>query len=311
MFEEINLKKAVLQKIKLPGITGSPEIFMLRLDLIHLFVHGNKYFKLKYNLLEAKGSNFNMLLTFGGAYSNHIHAASAAGKIFGFKTIGIIRGEEHLPLNPTLKFASDNGMNLHYISRSEYRLKHTQEFQERLKEKFGNAFIIPEGGTNLNALKGCSEIPQLINIDYDYICTACGTAGTFSGLVAGLDGNKKILGFTVLKNAGFLIDSTQKLVLDYSGKKYLNWEINLDYHFDGYAKINYELIDFINEFEKLNGIPLDPIYTGKMMFGICNLIRKEFFKKGEKIIALHTGGIQGAEGMRSKIDRIINLKKHE
>ncbi len=310
MFEEIDLRKAELHKIKLPGYTTAPEIYMLRLDLIHPQIHGNKFFKMKYNLFEAK-NNYDTILTFGGAYSNHIHAVSAAGKIFGFKTTGIIRGEEHLPLNPTLQYASNNGMNLHYISRSEYRLKQTQEFQGKLKEKFGNVFIIPEGGTNLNAIKGCSEIPQLINIDYDYICTACGTAGTFSGVVAELDGNKKILGFAVLKNAGFLIDTTQKMVLDYSGKKYSNWEIKLDYHFGGYAKINYELIDFINEFEKLNGITLDPVYTGKMMFGIYDLAKKKYFGKENRTIALHTGGLQGCEGMRSKIDRIMNLKKHE
>jgi 1-aminocyclopropane-1-carboxylate deaminase/D-cysteine desulfhydrase-like pyridoxal-dependent ACC family enzyme len=304
LFEEIDLTKAVLHKIKLPGSVTAPEIFILRLDLIHPLIHGNKFFKMKYNLFEAKKNNYHTLLTFGGAYSNHIHAVSAAGIIFDFKTIGIIRGEEHLPMNPTLSFASSNGMNVHYISRSEYRLKHTQEFQDRLKDRFGNVFIIPEGGTNINALKGCTEIPRLINIDYDYICVACGTAGTFSGVTCELNGERKVLGFAVLKGAGFLIDTAQKLIFDYFGKTLSNWDINLDCHFGGYAKINYRLIDFINEFERLNGIQLDPVYTGKMMLGIYDLAHKGYFCKEKRIIALHTGGIQGREGMERRIKKL-------
>ena len=268
LFDEINLNKAVLVEVNFPGITNKQKVYMLRLDLIHPEVHGNKWFKLKYNISYAKENGYNSLLTFGGAYSNHIRATAAAGKLLDIKTIGIIRGEEHLPLNPTLEYAFQNGMDIRYVLRSEYRQKHTSEFQNKMKERFGNIYIIPEGGTNLFAVKGCREIPQLIKEDYDYLCTACGTAGTLSGIVCGLNGNKKVLGFSVLKGGGFLRDNARNLIQEFNKNKLDNWDINLDYHFGGYAKIKYELINFINEFEKVNGIILDPIYTGKMMYGI-------------------------------------------
>ena len=308
LFDEINLNKAVLVEVNFPGITNKQKVYMLRLDLIHPEVHGNKWFKLKYNISYAKENGYNSLLTFGGAYSNHIRATAAAGKLLDIKTIGIIRGEEHLPLNPTLEYAFQNGMDIRYVSRSEYRQKHTSEFQNKMKERFGNIYIIPEGGTNLFAVKGCREIPQLIKEDYDYLCTACGTAGTLSGIVCVLNGNKKVLGFSVLKGGGFLRDNARNLIQEFNKNKLDNWDINLDYHFGGYAKIKYELINFINEFEKVNGIILDPVYTGKMMYGIFDLMRKGFFKNEEKIIALHTGGQQGIAGMRAKINRITLLQ---
>jgi 1-aminocyclopropane-1-carboxylate deaminase/D-cysteine desulfhydrase-like pyridoxal-dependent ACC family enzyme len=305
LFNDIDLSKAELQKIKLPGVENQPEIFLLRLDLIHPLVHGNKFFKMKYNLLEAEKNNFDTLLTFGGAYSNHIHATAAAGKIFGFKIIGIIRGEEHLPLNPTLQFAADNGMKLIYVPRSDYRKKHTEDFLNRIKNQFGNVFIIPEGGTNMLALKGCAEIPGLIKADYDCLCTACGTSGTLSGIVAGLSGSKKVIGFSVLKGGGFLKESTENLVFNFTQKNFSNWSINTDYHFGGYAKINLELVNFLIEFEKLNKITLDPVYTGKMMYGVFDFARKNYFEKEEKIIALHTGGLQGLAGMKNKIAGLL------
>ena len=304
-YKNIELKKAILQEVKLPCTNTGTKFYMKRLDLIHPLINGNKWFKMKYNLLEAEEKGFNTLLTFGGAYSNHIHATAAAGKQFGLKTIGIIRGEEHLPLNPTLQFASEYGMTLHYVSRGEYRNKHTKEFQEKLINEFGNVYIVPEGGTNTLALKGCSGIPGLIENEYDYLCVACGTSGTFSGLAVGLDGGKHLLGFSVLKGGEFLIDQSNELIKQYNGKKYSNTQINLDYHFGGYAKITRGLIEFINEFEKLNGIPLDPVYTGKMMYGIYDLYRNGFFKEGEAIVALHTGGLQGTAGMQKKIKKVL------
>ena len=303
--EIINLEEAVLQEITFPGYNSSSKIFLLRLDQIHPYLNGNKWFKLKYNLKAAAEKNYDTLLTFGGAYSNHIHALSSAGKIFGFKTIGIIRGEERLPLNPTLQFAADNGMKLHYVTRSDYRKKHTEEFQNSLKQKFGNAYVVPEGGTNLLALKGCSEIPSLIQTEYDYLCTACGTAGTLSGLIAGLEGKKNIRGFSVLKDGDFLADNTEKLVEEFVHKKFSNWMINLNYHFGGYAKINRTLIEFMGEFEKLNSVQLDYVYTGKMLYGIFDLLKSGYFKKSGRIVALHTGGVQGNAGMQTKIEKVL------
>ncbi len=301
----IDKDKIYLQEVFFPGEQNGIRIYIKRIDLVHPFISGNKWFKLKYNIIKAREEEYETILTFGGAYSNHVHATAAAGREFGFNTIGIIRGEEHLPLNPTLAFAVQAGMKIFYVNRSGYRSKHLPEFRQRLIEKFGRTYIVPEGGTNLLAVKGSSEIPSLIEIDFDYLCTACGTAGTISGLIAGMDGRKKILGFSVLRGGAFLIKQTEKLLNDYSGKSYSNWSINLDYHFGGYAKINRELVLFIRQFEDLNGILLDPIYTGKMMYGIFDLSRSGCFETGSKIVALHTGGLQGVEGMRQKMNLLL------
>lgn len=296
---------AVISPIKLPGLEDYQNIFIKREDLIHPEISGNKWRKLKYNLLEAERLGKKTLLTFGGAFSNHIYAVAAAGEEYGFRTIGIIRGEEYNPLNPTLQFAINCGMKLHYLNRSAYRNRNDKKFQEELLKEFNSAYLIPEGGSNSFAVKGCAEIINDINIDFDYICCACGTGGTLAGIVAGLNDNKKALGFSVLKNGGFLKEDVKNLIQNYNGKTYGNWDINLDYHFGGYAKINYELISFINGFEKINSIKLDPIYTGKLMFGISDLIKQGFFKKEEKIIAVHTGGLQGIEGMKNKIEKVL------
>lgn len=296
----IKPENAIEEPVILPGINANVKIFIKRLDLIHPHISGNKWFKLKFNLEEAKTKSDDTLLTFGGAYSNHIYAVAAAGKLLGFNTIGIIRGEETLPLNPTLHFAKEQGMQIFYVSRSEYRNKHTKGFQDQLKEKFGNVYIIPEGGTNQLALKGTAEIPELIETDYNYLCTPCGTAGTISGLIAGLKGENNILGFSVLKGGGFLIDNVHTYLNEYCRNAFSNWSINLDYHFGGYAKINKELIKFKDEFKKLNSIPLDYIYTAKMIYGIYDLIKNGYFPNGSSIMALHTGGLQGNAGMENK-----------
>ncbi|KAB2847141.1 MAG: pyridoxal-phosphate dependent enzyme, partial [Melioribacteraceae bacterium] len=224
-----------------------------------------------------------------------------------FKTIGFIRGENYNPLNSTLQFAVNCGMELHYLNRKTYKNRNDKNFQEELLQEFNDAYLVPEGGSNSFAVKGCAEIINDINIDFDYICCACGTGGTLAGIVAGLNDNNKALGFSVLKSGGFLKEDVKNLIESYNGKTYTNWDINLDYHFGGYAKINYELISFINEFEKLNNIKLDLIYTGKLMFGIYDLLKTGFFKKNETIIAVHTGGLQGNEGMKKKIEKVLAL----
>ncbi len=297
---EIDLSKAVLQKIIFPEEVDV-NIFVKRLDLIHPFINGNKWFKLKYNLQYAKENDYITILTFGGAFSNHIHATSAAGKIYGFKTIGIIRGEEHLPLNPTLSFATQNGMKLFYVSRNYYRKKDSDEFKDWLNKKFGDVLIIPEGGSNLLAIKGASEIPNLIETNYDYLVTACGTAGTLSGLIVGLQNNKNALGISILKGAEFLRKNVENFTYKFSREIFTNWKIIHDYHFGGYARINRDLISFIRQIEKLNDIILDPIYTGKMLFAVFDLAKKNFFGINKNIVCLHTGGVQGIEGMKQKM----------
>lgn len=302
----INLNTPILKIedsiIKDTGI----KLFIKREDLNHPELSGNKWYKLKYNLIEAKEKGYNTLLTLGGAYSNHIYATAAAGKIFGFKTIGIIRGEEHLPLNPTLSFAASTGMKIHYVNRKIYREKHSAEFINQLRKKFNGFYLIPEGGSNELAVKGVSEIISTIELDFDYVCCACGTGGTLAGLVAGLKGKKKVLGFSVLKGGSFLLNNVEKLVYDTVRKKYSNWDINLDFHFGGYAKINSELLWFIKRFKEISSIPVEPIYTGKLLYGVYNLILNHFFDKNSKILIIHTGGLQGLPGMKNKLLKINN-----
>lgn len=268
-------------------------LFIKRDDLIDEHLSGNKFFKLKYNLIDAAENNYSTLLSFGGAYSNHIYSLAYAGKIFGFKTIGVIRGEEHLPLNPTLSFAKECGMEFYYLSRSDYRKKYSEEILSRLKKKFGDFYFIPEGGSNFLAVRGCSEIPKRIEANYDYILCACGTGGTIAGIIDGSDEISKVIGVAVLKNASFLKNDISKI----SQTKKSNWEILLDYHFGGYAKFDNELIQFIKYFEKKFNIPLEPIYTGKMLFAIYDLTKKNFFPENCTIVAYHSGGLQGLKGL--------------
>ena len=278
-------------------------LFVKREDLNHEQMSGNKWHKLKYNIQEARNQRKDTLLTFGGAYSNHIYAVAAAGKLFKLNTIGIIRGEEHLPLNPTLSFAKENGMKIHYLDRTSYRIKNSAEILEKLRKKFGDFYLLPEGGTNEFAVKGCSEIISKININYDYICCPCGTGGTLAGLITGLNGDKFALGFAVLKGASFLKENVSSLLNICYHTSLINWDINLDFHFGGYGKFNRQLLDFAERFVSTTGISIEPIYTGKMIFGIYNLITKGFFKPSTRIVALHTGGLQGLKGLQKILHR--------
>jgi 1-aminocyclopropane-1-carboxylate deaminase/D-cysteine desulfhydrase-like pyridoxal-dependent ACC family enzyme len=219
---ELQLNPAPLQRIELSNNSMGVNVFLKREDLLHPIISGNKWRKLKYNLIEAKEKGLKTLLTFGGAYSNHIHATAYAGKLFEFKTIGIIRGEEHLPWNPTIEFAKSQGMEIHYIDRKKYRHKHKKEFLQDLRNNFEEFYLLPEGGTNLLAVKGCSEIIEDIDIEYDYIVTACGTGGTIAGLICGLKGRNKILGIPVLKGADFLLTNIDNYVKDYCNEQYNN-----------------------------------------------------------------------------------------
>ncbi len=301
----INEDAAIILPVKLPNVSSDVKVFMKRIDLVHQVISGNKWYKTKYNIVEMMNQGKETLLTFGGAFSNHIHATVAAGNTFGFKTIGLIRGEEHLPLNETLQYAVDNGMELHYVDRTTFRTRDTKEFTEWIRNKFGDVYILPLGGTNNIALKGCAEIVEQIDINYDYICSASGSGGTFAGIVAGLNGDKKGIVFPALKGGGFLKDTISDLVLNYTGKNFNNWNINTDYHFGGFAKLTKELVKFTREFEKLNGFELDYIYTNKMMFGISELIKSGHFKSGETIIAIHSGGLQGNVAMKEKAKKYL------
>jgi 1-aminocyclopropane-1-carboxylate deaminase/D-cysteine desulfhydrase-like pyridoxal-dependent ACC family enzyme len=303
---KIALQPSPVQEIRDDLFTEkNVRLFIKRDDLLHDQISGNKIRKLKYNLLQAHSEGHHTLLTFGGAYSNHIYAVAAAGEIYGFKTIGVIRGEPYPDLNPTLEFAISKGMHLHYISRAKYRNKYFAGSVSKLKDMFGQFYMIPEGGTNSLALKGCTEIIDEIDIPYDFITSCCGTGGTLAGIIAGLNGNHHAVGFPVLKGGEYLRKEIQDYIKKYNEKVYLNWHLVTDYHFGGYAKYSKELVEFINEFKRRQGIPLDPIYTGKMMSGLYDLISKDVFKKGSRIIAVHTGGLQGIDGFNERFGNLI------
>ncbi len=275
------------------------ELFLKREDLIHPFVSGNKFRKLKYNLQAAKVEGKTTLLTFGGAFSNHIAAVAAAGKEFGFTTIGVVRGEElesKIAENPTLTFAQNCGMQLHFVSREAYRRKDEAQFIGNLRDKFGDFYLLPEGGTNGLAVKGCEEILGEEGLLADYICVPVGTGGTMAGLVKASKDDQKILGFSALKGS---FQASE--IRNYTSKT--NFEITDSYCFGGYGKIDVELVRFINEFNKKTGIPLDPVYTGKMMYGIMDLLKKGYFKENSRIFAVHTGGLQGIAGMNQKLKK--------
>jgi len=273
-----------------------------REDEIHPFISGNKYRKLKYNLEEAKKQGLKNLVSFGGAYSNHISALSFAGKKYGFETLGIIRGDElginlqkTLTQNPTLKFAYENGMKFKFISREDYREKDNPGFIKALKSELGHFYWIPEGGTNDLAIKGCEEILTNTDKEFDFICVAVGTGGTISGIINKITEHQMVLGFPSLKGEFLEAIIKEKTV------PFKQWKLIHAYHFGGYAKINKNLISFINNFYQQTAIPLDPIYTGKMMFGIMDLVQKDFFNRNSSILMVHTGGLQGIEGMNQRL----------
>lgn len=285
-----------LQKINAEFITAlGIHLYVYRLDLNHADISGNKLFKLHYNLIEAKTQNKKTLLTFGGAFSNHIVATASAGKEEGFNTIGIIRGEEFSELNPTLKFAKKCGMELHFVSRTLYQNK--EELYREVEKKLGNEnyYLIPEGGSNELGIKGCKEITKNISVDFDIICCACGTGATLSGVTLSLKEHQHAIGFQVLNGEKYIQHEVANWLTHFKSIQ-KNWEINEAFHFGGYAKLKPQLLEFILQFERENSIPLDYIYTGKMMFGIYDLIKKGNFKKGQTIIAIHTGGLQGNKG---------------
>lgn len=275
------------------------KVLVLRLDLIHPLTGGNKYFKLKYNLQEAKALGISNVLSFGGAYSNHIAALAYEAKQNGLNSIGVIRGDElNEKSNPTLKIAKENGMQFYFVDREVYRLRNDPDFYVQLRKKFGEAFIIPEGGSNALAIKGCMEIKHQIDLPFDSIMAACGTGGTIAGIALSMDDHQKAIGIPVLKGAEFLQNEISRLQNEAIGK--FNFSANAkipsliyDYHFGGYAKTTEELMDFKKKFESDTNIPLDKIYTCKLFYALYDLINKDHFEKNKTVVVVHSGGLQG------------------
>ncbi|UHG89479.1 1-aminocyclopropane-1-carboxylate deaminase/D-cysteine desulfhydrase [Spirosoma oryzicola] len=266
-------------------------LLLKRDDLLHPLVSGNKWRKLKYNLLEARKQGFDTLLTFGGAYSNHLYATAAAGNVFGFKTIGVVRGEElaNVPRNPTLLFCESCGMDVQFVSRAEYRRKEEPDYLLSLTDRFGPCYVLPEGGTNELAMRGASEImPELIaqlGNGPDYVCCSVGTGGTVGGLVQSAPSETTVVGFLALNASDFR--------LPFERETHLNFRLDNQYAFGGYARTTPDLLYFIRQFERKTGVLLEQVYTGKMLYGIYDLARQGFFPEGAAVVAIHTGGLQG------------------
>lgn len=280
------------------------EVFVKRDDQIHPHVMGNKWRKLKYNIIHARETGYNGLLTIGGAYSNHIAATAAACKENGFRSIGIIRGDElHGQSNATLRFASSCGMKLIFVSRAEFR--QIKENFEDLQEQYDSFYCLPEGGTNLLAIQGCEEIVKEIDIPYDFITCSLGTGGTMAGILRGMQGQKKIIGFSALK--GDFVHEEFKKLLHGANISYSNYLLETRFHFGGYGRVTSELVNFINKTIVENNMVFDPIYTGKMYFGLKTRIREGGFARGMRIIVVHSGGLQGIDGFNERTKTPIFL----
>ena len=285
------------------------ELCVKRDDLIHPVVSGNKWRKLKYNVQEATEQNLKGIVTFGGAFSNHIAATAYAGKIHNLQTIGIIRGEEADFENPTLRKARQNGMVLQPISREAYANKTNPDFLEQLQRQYPDYLIVPEGGANLNGVLGCMDLLKEVEQEVDVVACPIGTATTFTGLVASAGEGRSVLGFPAVKGGAYL----RADVNNFLNQLHLleerpptlapssNWQFQTEYHFGGFAKMKEPLVRFMNAFWEETQIPLDPIYTAKMLFGLQEMIQNNAFEKGTRILAIHTGGLQGIAGMNARL----------
>ena len=291
--------------IELPDITNIPvdidtitnklitkknvSVSILRLDKIHPEISGNKFFKLYFFLQQAIREQ-KKIITFGGAYSNHLAATAYACNVFGIACTGIVRGEEPKKLSHTLSYCIKQGMHLEFITRTDYNKKVDADFQRSLDTKYGRHILIPEGGYSKTGVAGAALIGNLLQQEtFTHICCAVGTATTLGGLIETSRSPQQVIGFSALKS---LPDFEQRIQY-LTGKKDSDHHLVTDYHFGGYAKFTEELIFFMNEFYEEHAVPLDFVYTGKMMFGVLDLIKKDHFVPGSNIICLHTGGLQG------------------
>ncbi len=290
---EKTFKPSILTKIDDP-LLGRYEIelWMKRDDLLHRVMSGNKWRKLKYSLDHALSSDADTIISMGGAYSNHLHALAYAGKILGLKTLGFIRGERPETLTPTLYDIQNWGMELKFVSRSDYRLLRQYKGCHDLPGLKPQQYWLPEGGAQALALKGVTELVNEIDAAYDILCAPCGTGATLAGIIDAVPDQVSVMGFAALKNAEFLQADVESLL----PRPCTNWRISHNYHFGGFAKTSVELMAFIADFEHKTKIPLEPVYTGKMMYALYDLIAKRTFKPGQRIIAVHTGGLQGKRG---------------
>lgn len=278
-------------------------VHIKRDDLIHPIISGNKWRKLKYNLDHVKqSSNFNGVLSFGGSYSNHIHALAFACYHQKLPCIAIIRGEINNANNFTLTWARHWGMKLHFVDRKTYRRRHNTDYLVQLQHEYPNYFIVPEGGSNTLAIPGVAEIMSELNqqTEFDTLITSVGSGGTLAGLISGDKENgdveHKLLGVAVLKDANYLVEEV-KILLPPKAKQHNNWQILTNFHCGGYAKFSPEDAQRILEFNQITNVEFEPVYSGKMVLALLDLLEQGYFKTGERIVLLHTGGMQGLGGM--------------
>lgn len=290
---EKQFKKSTLTPIYTPLLEQKNiELWLKRDDLIHPVISGNKWRKLKYILNHVLTRKAHTMVSMGGAYSNHLHALAYTGKQLNIKTKGFVRGERPRKLNPTLEDIFDWGMELQFVSRSDYKKLREFKHHNELPDLQKGEYWLPEGGSTELALQGIEEIMSEIEMDIDFICVPCGTATTLAGLVGAKENHSSVIGFSALKGGGFLVDNVKQLLKNQSFNN-IKWSIQLDYHFGGFAKSNNELLLFIEHFLKQHDIEIEPVYTGKMLFGLFDLVQQGYFKSGQKIVAIHTGGLQG------------------
>jgi 1-aminocyclopropane-1-carboxylate deaminase/D-cysteine desulfhydrase-like pyridoxal-dependent ACC family enzyme len=281
---------------------------VMRLDQVDADLSGNKWFKLKYNIQRAYKLKYSRLLSFGGYYSNHLHALAAAGHRFGFETIGVVRGVEPTIYGPTLSDLLEYGMQLKFVSRESYRNKACTQFISDLGKEFADVFIIPEGGSNVLGVKGCTEIVSHLWDDLslapDYIVMGCGTGATLAGVILGTKNRCQIIGVSALKGAQYLEQNVLSLITEYGKYEEVEpivssdmWQIQHGYHFGGFARLTPELVNFMDEFTADVGLPLEPVYVGKSLYAIQDLVRRAVIPLGARVLLIHTGGLQGLRGM--------------
>ena len=287
---------ATNQIITLPAFAAAGiSVHLKREDLVFPLASGNKWRKLKYNLKAFRESNSSVLLTFGGAFSNHLAAVAAMGKHYGIATIGIVRGAElaHKPLNPTLATCRQNGMLLSFVSREEYSQKELGDTVLALQKTHGTLYILPEGGTNALAVKGCAEILTLEDAAFDTIGCAVGTGGTLAGLANSCKTHQHVVGFQVVKDVS-ITARIRTFALDD------NWTLVQHPVHRGYAQVSKTLIAFAHDVLQQTGVLLDPIYTAPMLFQLVQMIKDDTWTFGKKLLLIHTGGTQGITGFNTR-----------
>ncbi len=274
-------------------------LFIKRDDLLHPGISGNKFYKLYHHLQQARAEDISTIVSFGGAYSNHLHALSICGGLLGLNTVGVIRGEKPKQLSPTLVDAMQAGMQLHFISREQYRQRHNPEWLKELTHHFAPCVVVPEGGGGLLGAQGCMDIASSINQQlvggYDAICVACGTGTTMAGLISAALPNASIYGYSVLKGEDTLSEEVSKLT-GQLGVSRNHWKVFTEYHCGGYAKLPDYLVAFMRDFEVETGIQLDLVYTAKLFWGLSQQAESGFWSEGSRVVAVHTGGLQGRRG---------------